>query len=122
MTEGRARMSNGTDYQGQQAPYQSLEPVAVKIDFGLTGRQILLALGGLATIITSGISAGYIFLPAKETDVQALRVVVEKVSTDMVRVTTAIEGLTAAVDRIQQQPPRVIERVITRRVPSQAAP
>lgn len=120
MENWRKTAVNG-QYTGQ-GPSSPQETPVVRIDLGLTGRQILLALGGLATILTSGLSAGYIFLPAKDADLQVLRTVVEKVSTDVGNMTKAVEGLTAAVERIQQQPPRVIERVITRRIPRATGP
>lgn len=101
-------------------PYTA-EPPVVKIDLGLTGKQIVGGLSALAAMIVSGITAGYIFLPAKDRDLKALQGVVEVVRQEQVamrdamgRITAALDGMTAAVDRLQQQPPKVIERYVTR--------
>lgn len=105
---------------------QPTETAVVKIDLGLSGRQILWALGSFATFLTTAFTAGWLFLPARDSDLQTLRGVVEIVrqqqldfqrqlesSRDAVsRMTLAIDNLSGVVEGLRQAPPRVIEKIL----------
>lgn len=97
------------------------DATVIKIDLGLTGKQIIAGITALAALIGSGATAGWIFLPAKDRDVQDLRAVVQvmreeqKENRESVgRLTVAVDNLAGIVDRLQQAPPKVIERTIVR--------
>lgn len=113
-------------YGTQQPPdaYNAPHPetAVVKIDLGLSGRQILWALGSFATFLTTAFTAGWLFLPARDSDLQTLRGVVEIVrqqqldfqrqlesSRDaMARMTMAIDNLSGKIQDLQERSKRAI--------------
>lgn len=128
------RMGSGNGmasaYGTQQPPdaYNTQQPEAsvIKIDFGLSGRQILAGLGAIGTFFATAITAGWLFLPARDSDLKTLQSVVEIVrqqqtdfqrqleaSRDAVaRMTMAIDNLSGVVEGLRQTPPKVIEKII----------
>jgi hypothetical protein len=93
----------------------------IRIDLGLTGKQIMMGLGGLASIVTAGITAGWLFLPAKDADLRKLEGVVQIVTqkqeasnSAIERLTLAVDNLSGLVDGLKNTPPRIIERVAPR--------
>jgi hypothetical protein len=107
---GRTNRPNNDDGEHPQ-------PV-IRIDLGLTGAQVLAALGGLATIITTGLTAGWLFLPAKDSDLKATQALVEIVRGEqrdsratIARLTQAVDNLAGIVAAMKDAPPIVVERV-----------
>jgi hypothetical protein len=135
MSDGGMRMPNG-QYQppyhhAQLPPYgpgsqgaaaaPAAEAAVIRIDLGLTGKQIMMGLGGLASIVTAGITAGWLFLPAKDTDLRKLEGVVQIVTqkqeasnSAIERLTLAVDNLSGLVDGLKNTPPKIIERVTPR--------
>jgi hypothetical protein len=105
---------------------QPTETAVVKIDLGLSGRQILGAFTALGTFLVTAFTAGWLFLPARDSDLKTLQGVVEIVrqqqldfqrqleaSRDAVsRMTMAIDNLSGVVEGLRQTPPKVIEKII----------
>jgi hypothetical protein len=120
----------GTGMNGTTEPYAtrsrppsndgSEPPPVIRIDLGLTGAQILAALGGLATIITTGLTAGWLFLPAKDSELKATQALVELVRVEqrdsrasILRLTQAVDNLSSIVAALKDAPPTVVERIVT---------
>jgi hypothetical protein len=101
------RTPMGPSYPG----YPPGDPPVVKIDLGLTGKQILAALGGLVAIITSGITAGYIFVPAKQQDLVALQNIVRPMQIELVRVAGSLERAAESLSRIEERQRVVLDRL-----------
>lgn len=117
-------------YGNQQPPsaYDAppTESAVVKIDLGLSGRQIIGAFTAIGTFIVTAFTAGWLFLPARDSDLKTLQGIVEIVrqqhadfqrqheaSRDaLARMTVAIDNLSYVVEGLRQAPPKVIERVL----------
>lgn len=117
-------MANGADeHNGDLSPYgnhstpngiggqnSSTEATVVKLDIGLTGRQIYMGLVGLAgtltTILGGFATAGWLSLPAKDSDLQSLKQVVEIIRADQAASRDVVTRLTLAVDNLAQ----IVER------------
>lgn len=110
MTDWGARMG-GNGQQSIPGYPPSDPPPVIKIDLGLTGKQILTALGGLAAIITSGITAGVLFIPAKQSDVVALQNIVRPMQVELVRVAGSLERAAESLGRIEERQRVVLDRL-----------
>lgn len=129
-----SKAMNGSGHSGAQ-PIVG-EATVVKIDFGLTGKQILAGFGAMATLIASGVTAGVLWMPAKESDLRELRSVVlplqqivQSIRDDqvlnknsMMMLKEAVSELREGVRDLRDNPPRVTERVIVRPAKPRAAP
>jgi hypothetical protein len=101
---------------------QPTETAVVKIDLGLSGRQILGAFTALGTFLVTAFTAGWLFLPARDSDLKTLQGVVEIVrqqqldfqrqlesSRDaMARMTMAIDNLSGKIQDLQERSKRAI--------------
>lgn len=111
---------NGTgqsSYPGLGSQLPTNEQPVVTINLGLSAKQILAGFGGLSAAIATATTAGWLFLPAKNSDLQAVKAVVEIVRSEqqtsrdaVARLTVAVDNLAAVVEGLRQAPPRVIER------------
>jgi hypothetical protein len=84
----------------------------------LTGRQIWTIITGIASMIGAGMAGGWLFIPAKSSELEALRAVVEIVRTEQQASREAIGNLAAVITSLEQSvdafrlsPPKVIERI-----------
>lgn len=85
-------------------------PPAISINLGFTTAQIAAGFATLLTLIGSGAFAGWLFIPAKDTDLQALKAVVELIRTDQLaqktalgQVSATLDGLVRSVDDLRTQ-------------------
>ena len=117
-------------YGNQQPPsaydVPPTESAVVKIDLGLSGRQIIGAFTAIGTFIVTAFTAGWLFLPARDSDLKTLQGVVEIVRQQqqdfqrqleasreaVVRMTMALDNLSGVVEGLRQTPPKVIEKII----------
>lgn len=86
---------NGTGSQptGISQVYPISESPAIQVNFGLSPRQIMLFLASLpATVAALGIT-GLFFMPAKETDLKALQVVVQQLQNNSNQLTQVAADL-----------------------------
>ena len=93
-------------------------PMITVNQINLTGRQIWTIITGVGSLIGAGIAGGWLFIPAKSDDLNALRAVVEIVRTEQQSSREAIGNLTMAISSLEQSvdafrlsPPTVIERI-----------
>lgn len=100
-------MSNGS-MQTQPGAAPGVPPVMmpssdhpiVNVNFGLSWKQITAAFAGLALTISGAIGSGALFMPAKESDLQSIRQIVEMMRGEQERNRDAISRLTLAVDNL----------------------
>jgi hypothetical protein len=93
-------------------------PIVQINQINLTSKQLLAGVMAVCTLIGSGAFGGWLFMPARATDLDALKGIVELVRTEqqtnkeaIQRMTQAVDNLAGVVDGLRQAPPRVIERV-----------
>lgn len=120
------RMGSGNGmasaYGTQQPPdaynMPHTEASVIKIDFGLSGKQILAGLGAIGTFFATAITAGWLFLPARDSDLKTLQGVVEIVRQQQIdfqkqmessrdaisRLTLAVDNMSGMIDRLQRSP------------------
>jgi hypothetical protein len=91
-------------YGNQQPPSTYNAPPAetavVKIDLGLSGRQILGAFTALGTFLVTAFTAGWLFLPARDSDLKTLQGVVEIVRQQQLDFQRQLEASRDAVTRL----------------------
>lgn len=73
----------------------SSNPTVIKVDFGLTWRQITIAFGFIAALIGGGAGAGWLVLPASKTD---LSIVERSLQTQV----EALQAITREVRELQK--------------------
>jgi hypothetical protein len=100
---------------------QPTETAVVKIDLGLSGRQILAGFTAICTFLVSAAAAGWVFLPARQTDLEAVSAIVRVVQQEQTknqeivsRLVLAVDNLASVVDQLKNAPPRTIERYLPR--------
>jgi hypothetical protein len=126
----KARVSyEGPPLDGITPPPGTEEPVkhshdmqeaVIHVNFGLSWTRIRNALLGAGGLIAAGISAGYIFLPAKDQDVKQLTNQVVSLMATVERLNTTLLSLQVTVDQLSKQPrlqvaPRPLEEPRRRR-------
>ena len=121
---------NGTGGQPDQQSggYPAMEPAGITISrIDLSWGQIwkLLVLGG--GLISSAYASGWVFVPARNDDFQALKQVVEIIRAEqsqnrdsVKRLVEAVDNLSGLVKEVQDSPPRIIERLV--QVPPKPTP
>ena len=114
-------MSNGLLHAGSQpAPppdsYAGMEAAVIKVNFGLSWKQILTLCVGAPTFIASIGFSGWLVMPAKQSDVTTLERQVTGISHQVnglqevsLRLTSAVDKLATTVERLANRPqPRVV--------------
>lgn len=101
---GRMAM-NGLQH-AQQAAGQSAalqpghEPNIINVNFGLSWKQITAAFAGLALTVSGAVGSGALFLPARDSDVQGVKQIIEQMRRDQTESRDALSRLTLAVDNL----------------------
>lgn len=104
---------------GITSPLGTGEPAAAPVvtfqQVALTAAQIRNLFLGAVGLISAGISAGWLFMPAKEADLKAVTAIVETLRTEadqnreaVTRLTVAVDNLSRLVSDLSDRPPAVI--------------
>jgi hypothetical protein len=103
---GGMAMNGLQQYAAQAAAGQSTalqpghEPNIVNVNFGLSWKQITAAFAGLALTISGAVGSGALFLPARDSDVQGVKQIIEQMRRDQNESRDALSRLTLAVDNL----------------------
>lgn len=122
---GGMAMSNGAHQQpkGGDAGYSGMEPSGgIKMNLDLSWRQIVVVFGALWTMIGGMATGGIIFMPARDSEFQPVKQIVESMRVEtsanrdaIARLTVAVDNLSGLVDRLKTEvPARVLEKVAPR--------
>jgi hypothetical protein len=101
-----AQMTNGLAPHGQHAPvqpvagYAELQPAVTINQIQLTGRQIMALGSAVIGAIMSAYGAGWLFMPAKDSDLKSLVQIVTTMQQQTDANRQAVERLTLAVDNL----------------------
>jgi hypothetical protein len=123
-----AQMTNGLAPHGQPAPVQpmagfgEMQPAVTINQIQLTGRQIMALGSAVIGAIMSAYAGGWLFLPAKDSELKSLVQVVTTMQqqTDanrqaVERLTLAVDNLSGLVEGLGSEKP-VVKRPLTRPV------
>lgn len=103
---GGMAMNGSQQYAQQQAQGQSTalqpghEPNIINVNFGLSWKQITAAFAGLALTVSGAVGSGALFLPARDSDLQGVKQIVELMRKDQTENRDALARLTLAVDNL----------------------
>jgi hypothetical protein len=75
-------------------------PSVITVNFGLKGRHIMMAFAGLASLVTTVGAAGWLVLPAKQTDLHRVETSLQELRKDLQSTQEATKSLTVAVDEM----------------------
>jgi hypothetical protein len=105
------------------------QPILQIAPMALSTAQLRWLAGAVIGGIWSAYAAGWVFLPAKDSDVQSLRSVItivqqeqEKSRDTLNRLTLAVDNLSGLVDRISTAPRQELERLVPRAAAKRVSP
>jgi hypothetical protein len=102
----------------QQVPTDSAAgvPIVTFNQITLTSGQLMRLVAAVVTLIGGGAAGGWLFMPAKETDLKALNAVVETIKDESAqqreaigRLVVAVERITDTVAELRDKPPAVVQ-------------
>lgn len=96
-------MRGGTDSPQTSSP--EMHETVVHVEFGLSWTKIRNALLGAGSIVAGLIAGGYLFLPARDSDVQQLTRQVTQLMQTVEKINGTMQQLTQTVEQLNQRPP-----------------
>jgi hypothetical protein len=136
MATGKQMTNGQTQHHAQLGGSPSVPPAMTPdtpilqiAPLALSTAQLRWMFGAIIGGIWSAYLAGWLFLPAKDSDVQSLRGVVqivqqeqEKSRDTLNRLTLAVDNLSGIVDRLSNAPRQELERLVPRAAAKRVSP
>lgn len=96
------RRRNGTDAHTNTTELIVTSPPAIAVNFAFSAAQIYATIMGLGGMIAALATAGYLFIPAKDKDLQELKVIVELIRNDQIQNRQSNKELALAINELSK--------------------